>query len=128
VTEIQAVKAGAVFNAGLFPFSAAVSIYVARTGAGGAVFFGAMIAQMFSLTYFFSILLLRIIPFQLMMLPVFGGFFFRLVFLVFSMLYARILFPDTVVFTAASYGVVTVITMIAEAVIFSRIELKKSRF
>ena len=122
MTESSAVIRGVIFNLLLFPFCAAVSRFFCADS--GAVLFGSSIAQLFSLSYFGSLLLLRFLPFQLTMLPVFGGFLFRLVFLSFAMLAARALFPDALFLFAASFGIVTAVTLVFETIIILRIGRK----
>jgi hypothetical protein len=124
MNEKQAVRAGCVFNAALFPFVLAAFFFAQKRGVGGGVLLGALTAQLFSVSYFLSLLLLKFLPGSMMMLPVFGGFFVRMVVLAAVVVTGQIFFPGTVPYFAMSFGAVTFITLMAETVILVRVSMR----
>jgi hypothetical protein len=124
MSEHAAVKSGCIFNALLFPFVLAASVIFQKWGIGGAVLLGGATAQLFSLSYFCSLLLLKFLPFSMTMLPVFGGFFLRMIVLSVMTILGQLFFPGSVPFFAIGFGVTTFITLIAETVIFLKVEMR----
>ena len=124
MNEKDAVRAGCIFNAALFPFVFAAFLLAQKRGIGGAVLLGALTAQLFSLSYFFSLLLLKFLPHSMMMLPVFGGFFVRLILLSVIVVVGQVFFPGSVPYFAMSFGAVTFITLMAETVILVKVNIR----
>lgn len=122
MNETSAVRAGCVFNAALFPFVVLSSIIAKRYGLGSGVLLGALTAQFFSISYFLSLLLLKFLPHSMMMLPVFGGFFVRMVLLAAIVAAGQIFFPGSVPYFAIGFGITTFVTLIAETVILVQVK------
>ena len=60
----------------------------------------------------------------MMMLPVFGGFFVRMIVLAVIVVLGQVFFPGSIPYFAMSFGAVTFITLMAETVILVRVNLK----
>ena len=128
MTERRAVKQGVFFNMLLFPLCFTVSLYTEKiSGAGGAVLLGCGTAQLFSLSYFLSLLVLKWLPPSMLALPVFGGFFGRMLVLAGMFLVGQSFFSATIPFFAAGFGITTFITLVAETVLLLRVDMKREK-
>ena len=125
MNETTAVREGCIFNAVLFPFVFVGSLLAKRYGLGSGVLLGALTAQLFSISYFFSLLLLKLLPHSMMMLPVFGGFFVRMVLLAAIVVTGQIFFPGSVPYFAIGFGITTFVTLMAETVILVRVQFDR---
>lgn len=128
MTERCAVRQGCIFNALLFPVCFTGAVYAEKfSGAGGALLLGCATAQLFSLSYFFSLLVLKWLPPSMLSLPVFGGFFGRMLVLAGMFLVGQSFFPATIPFFAAGFGITTCITLIAETVLLLRVDMERKQ-
>lgn len=124
MNESAAVRAGLVFNAALLPFVFAASLFATRFGLDSGVLLGALTAQLFSISYFLSLLLLKFLPHSMMMLPVFGGFFVRMVLLAAIIAAGQFFFPGSVPYFAIGFGITTFVTLMAETVILVQVKFE----
>mgnify|MGYP003597097690 FL=1 len=125
MNESSAVREGCVFNAALFPIVVLASFLAKRYGLGSGVLLGALTAQLFSVSYFLSLLLLKFLPQSMMMLPVFGGFFVRMVLLSVIVVIGQFFFPGSIPYFAIGFGITTFVTLMAETVILVRVQFDR---